>query len=83
MVCRYEKVTEQEIWEAVRAGARTLDDIKFRTLAGFGRCQGGFCASRVLEIVSEELGVSPLELTKNVGSSYILAGETKNFIKAN
>lgn len=83
MVCRCEKVTEQEIREAVRAGARTLDDIKFRTLAGFGRCQGGFCTSRVLEIMSEELGVSPLELTKKGDGSYILAGETKNFKEAN
>ncbi|OEU44335.1 MAG: hypothetical protein BBJ60_10355 [Desulfobacterales bacterium S7086C20] len=77
MVCRCEKVSEQEIREAVRAGARTLDDIKFRTLAGFGRCQGGFCTSRVIQIMSEELAVSPLELTKKGGDSYILTSETK------
>lgn len=77
MVCRCEKVSEQEIREAVRAGARTLDDIKFRTLAGFGRCQGGFCTSRVIQIMSEELEVSPLELTKRGGDSYMLTSETK------
>ena len=82
MVCRCEKVSEQEIREAVRAGAKTLDDVKFRTLAGFGRCQGGFCTSRVLQIMSEEQGISPLELTKNGGNSYILAGETKKFTEA-
>ena len=79
MVCRCEKVSEQEIREAVRAGARTLDDIKFRTLAGFGRCQGGFCTSRVLQIMAEELNVSPLEITKRSGDSYILKGKTKSF----
>lgn len=77
IVCRCEHVSEQEIRAAVRAGARTLDEIKFRTLAGMGRCQGGFCTSRVLEIMAEELGVSPLELTKKGGGSYILESGTK------
>jgi len=77
IVCRCEHVSEQEIRAAVRAGARTLDEIKFRTLAGMGRCQGGFCTSRVLEIMAEEMGVSPLELTKKGGGSYILESGTK------
>jgi glycerol-3-phosphate dehydrogenase len=77
MVCRCEKVSEQEVREAVRCGARTLDDIKFKTLAGFGRCQGGFCTSRVLEIMADELDISPLEITKKGRSSYILERETK------
>ena len=80
IVCRCEKVSEQEIREAVRAGSRTLDEIKFKTLAGMGRCQGGFCTSRVLKIMSEELGISPLELTKKGGDSYILKAETKDLI---
>ena len=79
MVCRCEKVTEQEIRQAVRAGARTLDDVKFRTLAGFGRCQGGFCTSRLLKIMAEELNVSPIEITKKGGDSFILKGKTKHF----
>ena len=79
MICRCEKVSEQEIREAVRAGARTLDEVKFRTLAGFGRCQGGFCTSRVLQIMSEELNVSPLEITKKGKGSHILKGTTKPF----
>ena len=79
IICRCEHVSEQEIRAAVREGARTMDEIKFRTLAGFGRCQGGFCTSRILQIMSEELGVSPLELSKKGGASYILAGETKPY----
>lgn len=77
MVCRCEKVSEQEIREAVRGGARTLDDIKYKTLAGFGRCQGGFCTSRVIEIMAEELNISPLEITKKGHGSFILKRETK------
>jgi glycerol-3-phosphate dehydrogenase len=79
MVCRCEKVSEQEIREAVRGGARTLDEIKYKTLAGFGRCQGGFCTSRVIKIMAEELKVSPLEITKNGRGSHILTRETKSF----
>lgn len=77
MVCRCEKVSEQEIRQAVRAGAKTMDDIKFRTLAGFGRCQGGFCTSRVLKIMAEELNVSPTEITKKGGDSFILKSNAK------
>jgi glycerol-3-phosphate dehydrogenase len=62
----------------VRGGARTLDEIKYKTLAGFGRCQGGFCTSRVIKIMAEELNVSPLEITKNGRGSYILTSETKS-----
>jgi glycerol-3-phosphate dehydrogenase len=79
MVCRCEKVSEQEIREAVRGGARTLDEIKYKTLAGFGRCQGGFCTSRVIKIMAEELKVSPLEMPKNSRGSYILTRETKSY----
>jgi glycerol-3-phosphate dehydrogenase len=79
MVCRCEKVSEQEIREAVKGGARTLDEIKYKTLAGFGRCQGGFCTSRVIKIMAEELAVSPLELTKKGRDSHILSRETKSF----
>ena len=77
MVCRCEKVSEYEIRAAIRDGARTLDEIKFRTLAGFGRCQGGFCTSRVIRIMADELGVSPLEITKKGRGSSLLVSETK------
>jgi glycerol-3-phosphate dehydrogenase len=81
IICRCEHVSEQEVAEAIRAGARTLDGVKFRTRAGMGRCQGGFCTSRVLQIMARELNVSPLELTKKGGSSYILKCETKELNK--
>jgi L-2-hydroxyglutarate oxidase LhgO len=60
IVCRCEGVTEGEIRAAIRAkvGARTLDGIKRRTRSGMGRCQGGFCTPRLIEVLSSELGVS-------------------------
>ena len=56
---------------------RTVDAIKRRTGAGMGRCQGGFCSPRVVEILSRELGCSPLEIQKDTRHSIILDRETK------
>lgn len=76
LVCRCEQVTEAEIRAAIRrpVGARTIDAVKRRTRAGMGRCQGGFCSPRVLELLSEELGIDPTEVTKCGGASRLLVG---------
>jgi len=60
IVCRCETITEAEIVSAIRrpVGARNLTAIKRRTRATGGRCQGGFCSVRLVEILSRELGVS-------------------------
>ena len=44
VLCRCETVTEGEIVEAIKRGARTVEGIKMRTRAGMGRCQSGFCS---------------------------------------
>ncbi len=74
IVCRCEQVTEGEIIDAIRrpAGAVTVDGVKMRVRAGMGRCHGGFCASRVIEILSRELGVDETEIKKqNEGSEML------------
>lgn len=77
IICRCETITEAEIVEAVRRGARTLDGVKRRTRAGMGRCQGGFCSPRVMEIISREAGIPMEELTKFGGGSRLVAGRTR------
>ncbi|MEA4999135.1 MAG: NAD(P)/FAD-dependent oxidoreductase [Candidatus Limiplasma sp.] len=74
IVCRCEQVSEAEIRHAIRrpVGARNLDAVKRRTRAGMGRCQGGFCSPRVMEILAEELGVPMLSITKCGGDSRVL-----------
>ena len=76
LICRCEVVTEAEIRAAIRrpVGARTVDGVKRRCRAGMGRCQGGFCAPRVVEILAEELGVPMTAITKGGGDSKMLAG---------
>lgn len=80
VVCRCEQITEGEIREAIRRGARSLDGVKRRVRAGMGRCQGGFCSPRTLELLHEELGIPMTELTKSGGDSRLLAGRTKEVL---
>lgn len=79
LVCRCEKVTEAEVVQAIRrpGGARSVDAVKRRTRAGMGRCQGGFCSSRILEILARELEIPMEEVVKAGRGSWILAGRTK------
>jgi len=72
IACRCEYVTEGEVSDAIHRGARTLDGIKFRTRAGMGRCQGGFCTSRCMELLASELGVPFTAITKRGGGSWIV-----------
>lgn len=79
IVCRCETITEGEIIAAIRApaGARDVDGVKRRTRAGMGRCQGGFCGSKVAEILARELNSPITQITKFGGKSKILIGKTK------
>jgi glycerol-3-phosphate dehydrogenase len=81
VVCRCETVTEGEIVEAIRRGATTLDGIKFRTRAGMGRCQGGFCTPRVVKILSRELGVKEEKITKKGRESRLFLYKSKELIE--
>jgi glycerol-3-phosphate dehydrogenase len=79
IICRCETVTEGEIVDAIRRplGARSVDGVKKRTRAGMGRCQGGFCGPRVVEILARELRISPQEVTKSGEHSNLLVGKDK------
>lgn len=79
IVCRCETITEGEIIDAIKApaGARDVDGVKRRTRAGMGRCQGGFCGSKVVEILARELNVPMSDITKFGGESKIIYERTK------
>jgi glycerol-3-phosphate dehydrogenase len=79
VICRCETITEGEIIDAITRplGAKSLDGVKRRTRAGMGRCQAGFCSPRTMEIISRELGISQLEITKNGGESKMVVGYSK------
>ncbi len=79
IICRCETITEGEILDAIHApaGARDVDGVKRRTRAGMGRCQGGFCGSKVVEILARELNVDMNEITKFGGESKFIYERTK------
>ena len=79
IICRCETITEGEIIDAIKApaGARDVDGVKRRTRAGMGRCQGGFCGSKVVEILARELGCEINDITKFGDGSNILFDKTK------
>lgn len=82
IICRCEMVTEGEILDAIHRplGARSLDGVKRRTRAGMGRCQAGFCSPRTMEILSRELGMDMMEITKSGKESKIVVGTNKDQI---
>ena len=47
-------------------------EFKFATRAGTGRCQAGFCTSRVMEIIHRETGIPFEEITKKGKGSEIV-----------
>jgi len=80
VVCRCEHVTEGEIIEAIHRGATTLDGVKYRTRAGMGRCQGGFCTPHIIKILARELGVPIEDITKKGGKSNVLLYRAKRLL---
>lgn len=75
IICRCEGISEGEILDAIHRtpGATDTDGVKRRVRAGMGRCQGGFCSPRVMEILARELGKPMDEITKTgKDSQYVL-----------
>ena len=79
IICRCETVTEGEILDALRSPIppRSVDGVKRRVGAGMGRCQGGFCGPRVVEILAREQHISPGAIVQDKAGSWLLAGQTK------
>ena len=75
IVCRCEMVSAKEVEDAISAGARTMDGIKFRTRAQSGRCHGSFCTTRLMKILSEETKTPLTAITKRGKGSEIVKGE--------
>lgn len=79
VICRCETVTEGEILASLHTPIPpcSVDGVKRRVNAGMGRCQGGFCGPRVVELLCRELGMSPGEVVQDRAASRLLDRETK------
>lgn len=74
ITCRCERVTKQEILEAIHRGlpVASTDAVKKRTRAGMGQCQGTYCGPRVVKLIAEETGLPENKIaTRGKGTSLL------------
>ena len=74
VICRCETVTLAEVRDAIRRplGARTVAGIKNRCRASMGRCQGGYCSSRLTALLAQELGIPREAVRQHRTGSWIV-----------
>lgn len=79
IICRCETVTRAEIVAAIHnpLGVCTVNGIKVRTRASMGRCQGGYCETRITALIREELGVAVNDVRLTSGNSQMFTGYVK------
>lgn len=61
-ICRCQEVTKQEIIDAIRDGAVSVNGVKRRTRACMGLCQGKTCERLVQRIIAQETGQDPADI---------------------
>lgn len=57
LVCRCEEITGAAVAVAIAEGARTLSDVRRRTRAGMGLCQGRWCGHALAALIAAQTGV--------------------------
>lgn len=79
IICKCEKITEQEIINAIKGplGNDTIKGIKKRARAGSGLCQGGYCEYQVLNIIARETHKPKTSINYDGQNTNILMKETK------
>ena len=77
--CRCECVTKAEIKKAAHniLGVSTVTGIKYRTRATMGRCQGGYCQTRIAALLQQELGQKKNEIRLKTTGGYMFTGDVK------
>ena len=53
-LCRCEEIEPAEVRAAIAEGARSVNDVKRRTRAGMGLCQGIYCVPAIAELLHTE-----------------------------
>lgn len=74
LICRCEEISEAEVLKAINnpINAVSLDAVKKRTHSMMGRCQAGFCMSRIIELIKKEKKIPPTELVLNNMKSKVI-----------
>ena len=79
IVCRCECITKAEVLQAIRnpLGVHTVTGVKYRCRTMMGRCQGGYCQTRVTEMIMQETGCKREEVVYNRDGSYLFTGKVR------
>ncbi len=82
IICRCCRVSEAQIVDVMHRvpAATSIDAIKRRTGVTMGRCQGGFCTPKIMELMERELGMSAEQITKRGPGSELVVGHNKDRI---
>lgn len=81
ILCMCNLISEGEVVDCIRRplGARTLEGVKRRTGATFGRCHGAQCITKIIDILARELDKKPTEVVEDSKNSNLLASRIKEF----
>ena len=79
IVCRCETITKAEVLAAIRnpLGVHTVTGVKYRCRTMMGRCQGGYCQTRVAELIMQETGCSREEVLYSKDGSWLFTGKVR------
>jgi len=79
IICRCENVTRAEILAAIHnpLGVHTVTGIKNRTRSMMGRCQGGYCQTRITKMIEQELGITPKDIRYQRKDGWLFTGEVR------
>lgn len=79
VICRCQTVTKAELRRAIEnpLGVKTVAGIKYRAWATTGRCQGGYCLPRIAQMLTEEYGLAPEDVTYRGDGSNLFVGRVK------
>ncbi len=79
VICRCELITKAEILQAIHncLGVATVTGIKNRTRAMMGRCQGGYCETRIVQIIQAELNKQTTEIIYQRQGSTMFTGKVR------
>ena len=80
IICRCEQITKAEILESLNSPLKisSVNSIKYRTRATMGRCQGGYCETRITAILQDHLGMEKTDIKLDSGNSNMFTGEVRN-----
>lgn len=80
IVCKCENITKGDVLMALSRPlkVRSVDGVKRRTNAGMGRCQGGFCFTKVVKTIMEKRKIAYEDVIKENRGSNVAIGNIRS-----